>query len=259
MALGVGAELGVLALMLHMTYPHDSQIAAVPVRRQRLAALQERSVRESQGRRDPDTAGDRRRVPDGDAGDHRNAAVQPVPERVSDRAGGLRGRALHSAVVLFVLFRARIFAGALLVTSGSLVLGENPAGPPAGGIHPWREYAMLVPGVALVIVGFWLPAPLLQLIRSAAGVVTGGRHDNRGRCCSTTRARLRWRIASQGARSGQIYLESKDGGYLGGGGRALRDASARGIVTVFCRRPRGTGRRVSTITTCSSGAATPEF
>lgn len=33
---------------------------------------------------------------------------------------------------------------------------------------------MLALAAALVIVGFWLPGPLLQLIRGAASVVTGG-------------------------------------------------------------------------------------
>ena len=33
---------------------------------------------------------------------------------------------------------------------------------------------MLALATVLVMVGFWLPGPLLQLIRSAASVVTGG-------------------------------------------------------------------------------------
>lgn len=74
--------------------------------------------------------------------------------------------------VLFILFGTGIFAGALLHVGG-MILG--PAGEaPAAGPRPWREYAMLALAAVLVIVAFWLPAPLLALIQGAADVVTGG-------------------------------------------------------------------------------------
>jgi hydrogenase-4 component F len=80
---------------------------------------------------------------------------------------------LYVPTVLFILFGTGIFAGALLHVGG-LVLGDNPAGRTAAPMHPWRDYPMLALAAALVIVGFWLPGPLLQLIRGAADVVTGG-------------------------------------------------------------------------------------
>jgi hydrogenase-4 component F len=73
--------------------------------------------------------------------------------------------------VLFVLFGTGIFAGALLHVGG-LVLG--PAGDERiSKWNPWRDTSVLVLAGVLVVIGFWLPAPLLELIRGAARVVAG--------------------------------------------------------------------------------------
>ena len=72
---------------------------------------------------------------------------------------------------LFILFGTAIFAGALMQVSG-LVLGSREESP-ACGLRPWRDLSMLTLAAVLVIIGFWLPAPLLDLIRGAARVVTG--------------------------------------------------------------------------------------
>ena len=74
--------------------------------------------------------------------------------------------------VLFVIFGAGIFAGAVLHVGG-LVLG--PADPaPAAPWYPWRDSAVLLSTAVLVIMAFWLPAPVFTLIRAAAGIVSGG-------------------------------------------------------------------------------------
>jgi len=73
--------------------------------------------------------------------------------------------------VLFVLFGTGIFAGALLHVSG-LVLGQGDAGPVAPW-HPWRDMAVLLSASILLILGFWLPGPLFELIRNAAQIVSG--------------------------------------------------------------------------------------
>ena len=73
---------------------------------------------------------------------------------------------------LFVAFSAAIFAGAL-INVGGMVLGAA-GDAPAPGPRPWRDRSMLALAAVLVIVAFWLPAPLLELIRGAARVVTGG-------------------------------------------------------------------------------------
>jgi hydrogenase-4 component F len=77
----------------------------------------------------------------------------------------------YLASALFVLFGTGIFAGALLHVGG-LVLG--PAGEEhRSEWHPWQDTSLIVLAVVLVVIGFWLPAPLLELIRGAARVVAG--------------------------------------------------------------------------------------
>jgi hydrogenase-4 component F len=82
------------------------------------------------------------------------------------------GAGLYLPTALFILFGTGIFAGAVLHVGG-LVLG--PASPePVTPLVPWRDFSMLGLAAVLVIVAFWLPEPLLELIRGAANVVTGG-------------------------------------------------------------------------------------
>ncbi len=78
----------------------------------------------------------------------------------------------YVSAVLFVLFGAGIFAGAVLHVGG-LVLGPADAGPIARW-YPWRDTAVLVSTAILVVMGFWLPAPVFELIRNAARIVAGG-------------------------------------------------------------------------------------
>jgi hydrogenase-4 component F len=85
------------------------------------------------------------------------------------RAALAGGHYLTSA--MFVIFGTGIFAGALLRVGG-LVLGPAEEGPTAGW-HPWRQLSLLAVATILVVMGFWLPSPLLDLIRGAARVVTG--------------------------------------------------------------------------------------
>jgi hydrogenase-4 component F len=78
----------------------------------------------------------------------------------------------HSvAAILFIVFGTGVFAGALIHV-GSLVLGPSD-GSPAAAWHPWRNTSMLALAAVLVVIGFWLPAPLLELVRGAARVLTG--------------------------------------------------------------------------------------
>ena len=73
--------------------------------------------------------------------------------------------------VLFVLFSTGVFTGAILHVGG-MVLG--PGGETAvAARRPWRDGSMLALAAALVVIGFWVPAPLFQLISNAARVVNG--------------------------------------------------------------------------------------
>jgi hydrogenase-4 component F len=73
--------------------------------------------------------------------------------------------------VLFVLFGTGVFAGAIMHVGG-MVLG--PSGDtPVAARRPWREGSLLALASVLVIIAFWVPAPLLELVRQAAHVVSG--------------------------------------------------------------------------------------
>jgi hydrogenase-4 component F len=75
------------------------------------------------------------------------------------------------AGVLLIVFGTGVFIGAILHI-GKLVLGPGSSSPPAPP-RPWRNSALVVMGALLVGIAFWLPAPLLALIRGAAQVVRG--------------------------------------------------------------------------------------
>jgi hydrogenase-4 component F len=74
-------------------------------------------------------------------------------------------------VVLFVLFGTGIFVGILVHVIG-LVLGPRGDAPVAAP-RPWRNGSLLALAGVLVVIGFWVPAPLFQLISNAARVVNG--------------------------------------------------------------------------------------
>ena len=78
----------------------------------------------------------------------------------------------YLVTVLFIFFGLGVFAGAVLHV-GNMVLGRAEEEQTAAW-HPWRNTSMLALAAILVVIAFWLPAPLLDLIRGAARVVAGG-------------------------------------------------------------------------------------
>ena len=75
--------------------------------------------------------------------------------------------------ILFVAFLVAIFSG-FLVHIANLVLGPDPGLPP-GEDDRWKKYSVLGLASVIIVLGFWIPAPLFRLIQSAADVVVGGR------------------------------------------------------------------------------------
>ena len=71
---------------------------------------------------------------------------------------------------LFILFGLGVFTGVTLHVSGMLL---GPAEEPRAAWHPWRDTPIVALAVLLIVIGFWLPAPLLELVRRAAAVVSG--------------------------------------------------------------------------------------
>ena len=72
--------------------------------------------------------------------------------------------------LLFILCGTGVFAGMALHVN-RLVLG--PAAEVRTAWYPWRDSAVLAVAVVLVVIAFWLPGPLLELIRGA-GRIAGG-------------------------------------------------------------------------------------
>ena len=74
--------------------------------------------------------------------------------------------------IFFVSFLVLIFSG-FLVHITNLVLGEDP-GLPRADMCGWKKYSVAGLTVVIVVMGFWIPAPLFRLIQGAVGIVVGG-------------------------------------------------------------------------------------
>lgn len=75
--------------------------------------------------------------------------------------------------LLFIVFLVAIFSG-FLIHIANLVLGPDPGRSPAE-TGPWKKYSVAGLAGVIIVMGFWLPAPLFKLIQDAVGIVTSGR------------------------------------------------------------------------------------
>jgi hydrogenase-4 component F len=87
------------------------------------------------------------------------------------RAGFSRGYFLLGA--LFITFLVAIFSG-FLIHIANLVLGPDPGLPPAENCR-WKESSVAGLALVIIVMGFWIPAPLFRLIQGAVEIVTSGR------------------------------------------------------------------------------------
>lgn len=72
---------------------------------------------------------------------------------------------------IFTGFLVTIFSG-FLVHIANLVLGENP-GLARTDMCGWKKYSVAGLAAVTVIMGFWIPAPLFRLIQQAADILAG--------------------------------------------------------------------------------------
>ena len=77
--------------------------------------------------------------------------------------------------MVFIVFLVAIFSG-FLIHIANLVLGpgQDLSRPPAESC-PWKKYSVVGLAAVIIVMGFWLPTPLFKLIQGAVGIVTSGR------------------------------------------------------------------------------------
>jgi hydrogenase-4 component F len=71
--------------------------------------------------------------------------------------------------IAFVVFLVAIFSG-FLVHIARMVLGPDPGYEPAE-LCPYKKYSLVGLSAIVVVLGFWIPAPLFALIQKAAGLI----------------------------------------------------------------------------------------
>jgi hydrogenase-4 component F len=172
LALGFGGPLGVLGMLLHMTFHSITKpllfFCAGNVQQQLKTDL----FREAKG-------GLIHSMPlSGAAFLIATLAVTGAPpfslflsEFTILRAGFSAGYLVLA--ILFVTFLVVIFSG-FLIHIANLVLGPDP-GLPRAETCRWKQSSVVGLALVIIVMGFWIPAPLFRLIQGAAGIVMSGR------------------------------------------------------------------------------------
>ena len=87
------------------------------------------------------------------------------------RAGFSRSH--FALVILFTAFLVAIFSG-FLIHIANLVLGPDPGLPRAEDCR-WKNFSVAGLALVIIVMGFWIPAPLFKLIQGAVDIVVSGR------------------------------------------------------------------------------------
>jgi hydrogenase-4 component F len=172
LALGFGGPLGVLGMLLHMTFHSITKPLLFFCAGNVQQHLKTDLFREAKG-------GLIHSMPlSGAAFLMATLAVTGAPpfslflsEFTILRAGFSRGYLILA--ILFIAFLVAIFSG-FLIHIANLVLGPDPGLPPAETCR-WKKSSVVGLAVVIIVMGFWIPAPLFRLIQGAAGIVMGGR------------------------------------------------------------------------------------
>jgi len=75
--------------------------------------------------------------------------------------------------ILFIAFLVAIFSG-FLIHIANLVLGPDPGLAPAETCR-WKKSSVVGLALVMIVMGFWIPAPLFRLIQGAADIVVSRR------------------------------------------------------------------------------------
>ncbi len=87
------------------------------------------------------------------------------------RAGFSKGH--FALVILFTTLLVAIFSG-VLIHIANLVLGPDPGLPRAEDCR-WKKSTVVGLGLVIIVMGFWIPAPLFKLVQGAVDIVVSGR------------------------------------------------------------------------------------
>jgi len=172
LALGFGGPLGVLGMLLHMTFHSITKPLLFFCAGNVQQHLKTELFREAKG-------GLVHSMPlTGAAFLMVTVAVTGAPpfslflsEFTILRAGFSGGH--FALAILFVTFLVAIFSG-FLIHIANLVLGSDPGLPP-GETCRWKKFSIVGLASVIILIGFWIPAPLFRLIQGAADLVTGAR------------------------------------------------------------------------------------
>jgi hydrogenase-4 component F len=77
------------------------------------------------------------------------------------------------AAFLFIAGVVTIFAGFLIHMTKMILGTPRPDSPPPAAECPWKISAMALIALAVIALGFWLPAPLYELIQQTARILGG--------------------------------------------------------------------------------------
>ena len=74
---------------------------------------------------------------------------------------------------IFIAGVVTIFCGFLVHIAKLTLGGPRPDAPPPSAESPWKLTALVLVAAAVIVLGFWVPAPLYALVEQSAEIVRG--------------------------------------------------------------------------------------
>ena len=170
---GVGGSSGSLWRTAAYVLSRHHQTAAFFLCRQRSAAVRNCCLPKGGRRRDSCAAGYGCIVPGRDPGGDRDSSRRAVSKRIDDLERFGPGPHSRGGQPLCRM-RGHHLCG-IPLPHRTLVLGAPRPGTSRNAESWWRLLPMLLIGALTLLLGFWLPSPLLHLIQQAGQIVGGAR------------------------------------------------------------------------------------